>query len=109
VELYYFYFLVNNEKIKRGNYMPAVTKSMDFVNNLNEILEYCQNNKEAVFASNNGQGRFAVMSEETYEELVGKNRIELYQTLQMGLDQINNGEFIEEEEMFEIMDNYLRK
>ena len=42
----------------------------------------------------------AVMSIETYEELVG--RIELYHALQMGLDQINNGEFIEEEEF---MDN----
>ena len=36
---------------------------------------------------------------ETYEELVGKSRIELYQALQMGLDQINNGEFIEEDFM----------
>jgi PHD/YefM family antitoxin component YafN of YafNO toxin-antitoxin module len=84
--------------------MPAIVKSMDFVNNLNEILEYCQNYKEPVFASNNGQGRFAVMSEETYEELVGKSRIELYQALQMGLDQINNGEFIEEEEFMKFLD-----
>ncbi|GBU28463.1 hypothetical protein R84B8_02022 [Treponema sp. R8-4-B8] len=29
------------------------------------------------------------------EELIGK--LELYHSLQMGLDQINNGEFIEEE------------
>jgi PHD/YefM family antitoxin component YafN of YafNO toxin-antitoxin module len=96
-------------KIKGEYYMPAVTKSMDFANNLNEILEYCQNYKEPVFVSNNGQGRFAVMSEETYEELVGKSRIELYQALQMGLDQINNGEFIEEEEMMEKLNNYIRK
>jgi len=89
--------------------MPAVAKNMDFVNNLNEILEYCQNYKEPVFVSNNGQGKFAVMSVETYEELVGKSRIELYQALQMGLDQINNGEFIEEEEMMEKLNNYIRK
>jgi len=88
--------------------MPAVAKSMDFVNNLNEILEYCQNYHEPVFASNNGKGRFAVMSEETYEELIGKSRIELYQALQMGLDQINNGEYIEEKEMMEKLNNYLR-
>jgi len=85
--------------------MPAVAKNMDFVNNLNEILEYCQNYKEPVFASNNGKGRFAVMSEETYEELIGKSRNELYQALQMGLDQINNGEYIKEKEFFEFLDN----
>jgi PHD/YefM family antitoxin component YafN of YafNO toxin-antitoxin module len=84
--------------------MPAVAKSMDFVNNLNEILERCQNYKEPVFASNNGKGKFAVMSEETYEELIGKSKNELYQALQMGLDQINNGEYIEEKEFFEFLD-----
>ena len=89
--------------------MPAVRKNMDFLYNLNEILEYCQNYKEPVFATNNGQGRFAVMSEETYEELVGKNRIELYQTLQMGLDQINNGEYIDGEEYIEKLNGYISK
>ena len=89
--------------------MPAVRKSMDFLNNLNEIFDYCKNYNEPIIVSNNGQGRFAVMTEETYEELIGKSRNELYQALQAGLDQINNGEYIEEEEMFEIMDNYLRK
>jgi len=82
---------------------------MDFLNNLSEILEYCQNYKEPVIVSNNGQGRFAVMTEERYEELIGKSRNELYSALQEGLDQINNGEYIEEEEMFEIMGNYFRK
>ena len=43
---------------------------------------------------------------EAYEELVG--RIELYHALQMGLDQINNGEIIEEEEMMEKLNNHLR-
>jgi predicted transcriptional regulator len=57
----------------------------------------------------NGSGRLAVMSEELYDELISKSRNELYQALQAGLDQINNGEYLEEEEMFEIMDNYLRK
>ena len=89
--------------------MQTVTKSMGFLNNLNEILEYCKNYKEPIIVSNNDQERFAVMTEETYEELIGKSRNELYHALQAGLDQINNGEYIEEEEMFEIMDNYLRK
>ena len=89
--------------------MPAVIKSMDFLNNLNEILEYCQNYRKPVFATNNGQGEFYVMTKDTYEDLIGKSRKELYNALQAGLDQINNGDYIEEEEMFEIMDNYIRK
>ncbi|MCL2721419.1 MAG: type II toxin-antitoxin system Phd/YefM family antitoxin [Treponema sp.] len=83
--------------------MPAVTKTMDFYTNLKEILDYCQNNKEPVIATGNGQGKFAVMTQEIYEELIGNSRKELYNALQAGLDQINNGEYIEEEEMFKIM------
>ena len=90
--------------------MPmAVRKSMDLIKNFNEILEYCSNYKEPVFVSNNGNGRLAVMSEETYEELIGKGRNELYSALQAGLDQINNGEYIEEEEYFKKLNSYLRK
>ena len=89
--------------------MPAIRKSIDFLDNLNEILEYCKNYKEPIIVSNNDHERFAVMTEETYDEIIGKSRNELYHALQAGLDQINNGEYIEEEEMFEIMDNYLRK
>jgi len=40
-----------------------------------------------------------MMSVEAYEELIG--RLELYNSLQAGLDQINNGEFIEEEEFLD--------
>ena len=89
--------------------MPLVRKSMDLLKNFNEILEHCKNYKEPVFVTNNGSGRLAVMSEELYDELIGKSKNDLYQALQAGLDQINNGEYIEEEEMFEIMDNYIRK
>ncbi|MCL1812516.1 MAG: type II toxin-antitoxin system prevent-host-death family antitoxin [Treponema sp.] len=89
--------------------MPVASKSMDLLNNLSEILEYCTNNGEPVIVTNNGQGRFALMTEERYKELIGKSKNELYHALQAGLDQINNGEYIEQKEMFEIMDNYLRK
>jgi len=89
--------------------MPAVRKNMDLLKNFNEIIEHCKNYREPVFVTNNGSGRLAVMSEELYDELIGKSRNELYQALQTGLDQINNGEYIKEEEMFEIMDNYIRK
>ena len=87
--------------------MPAIRKSIDLLNNFNEIREFCQNYREPIFLTNDGQGELAVMSIETYEELVG--RIELYHSLQMGLDQINNGEIIEEEEMMEILHGYIGK
>ena len=47
------------------------------------------------------------MNIDVYEGLIGK--IELYHVLQMGLDQINNGEIIEEEKMMEILYNYIGK
>ena len=87
--------------------MPAIRSSTDLLNNFNEIREFCQNYKEPVFLTNNGQGELAVMSIDVYEELVGK--IQLYHALQMGLDQINNGEIIEEEEMMETLNNYIVK
>jgi len=87
--------------------MPAIRNSADLVNNFNEIREFCQNYREPIFLTNNGQGELAVMSIEAYEELVGK--IELYNALQTGLNQINNGEVIEEEEMIGILNNYIGK
>ena len=87
--------------------MPAIRNSMDLMNNFNEIRDFCQNYREPIFLTNNGKGELAVMSIDAYEELVG--RIELYHSLQMGLDQINNGEVIEEEEMMKILNNHIGK
>jgi predicted transcriptional regulator len=47
------------------------------------------------------------MSIETYEELMGK--CELYQAIQVGLDQIKNGEIIPEEEMMKTLNSYIGK
>src|SRR5215510_12434637 len=90
-----------------GIFMPEIRKTMDLLNNFNEILKFCQNYKEPIFLTNDGQGELAVMSIEAYDELIG--RLELYHSLQMGLDQINNGEVIEEEEMFKKLNNYIGK
>jgi len=84
--------------------MPAIRKTTDLLNNFNEILKFCQNNREPVYVTDDNQKEQAVMmSIEAYEELIG--RLELYHSLQMGLDQINNGEFIEEDEFMEFLDN----
>jgi len=83
--------------------MPAIRNSADLVNNFNEIREFCHNYREPIFLTNNGQGELAVMSIEAYEELIG--RLELYQAIEVGLNQIENGETISEEEMLEHIKN----
>ena len=83
--------------------MPAIRNSADLVNNFNEIREFCHNYREPIFLTNNGQGELAVMSIEAYEELTG--RLELYQAIEVGLNQIKNGETISEEEMLEHIKN----
>jgi PHD/YefM family antitoxin component YafN of YafNO toxin-antitoxin module len=87
--------------------MPAIRKTTDLLNNFNEILQFCHNYREPMFLTNDGQGELAVMSIETYDELVG--RLELYHSLQIGLDQFNNGEVIEEEEMMEKLNSLIGK
>jgi len=83
--------------------MPAIRKSADLRNNYGEISEFCHNYREPIFITKNGQGDLAVMSIETYEELIG--RLELYQAIETGLNQIENGETITEEEMLEHIKN----
>ena len=84
--------------------MPAIRKSTDLLNNFNEIREFCQNYREPLFLTNDGQGELAVMSIETYEELNGK--LELYQVILKGLNQIRNGDIITEEEMMRKIKKY---
>ena len=84
--------------------MPAIRNSADLLNNFNEIREFCQNYREPIFLTDNGQGELAVMSIETYEELNG--RLELYKLILKGLNQIRNGEIITEEEMMKKIKKY---
>jgi hypothetical protein len=49
------------------------------------------------------------MTEERYDELIGKSRNEIYHALQAGLDQINNGEYITGEQYMEKLNSYLGK
>jgi PHD/YefM family antitoxin component YafN of YafNO toxin-antitoxin module len=83
--------------------MPVIRKSADLRNNYSEISEFCHNYREPIFITKNGQGDLAVMSIETYEELMG--RLELYQAIEVGMNQIENGETINEEEMLEHIRN----
>ena len=83
--------------------MPAIKNSTDLLHNYSEISEFCHNYKEPVFIINNGQGDLAIMSMEKYDELM--SRIELYQAIEIGMKQIENGEIYTEEEMLEKIRN----
>ena len=77
--------------------MPAVRNSTDLVNKFNEIMDFCQNYREPVFLTNNGQEKLAVMSIETYEEITGIQK--LYNLLAEGENDIIEGRYLTEEEM----------
>ena len=69
--------------------MTSIKSSADFRNNYNEISTFCHQFSEPVFITKNGKGDLAVMSIETYEEMV--SRFELYRLLQEGFDDVKAG------------------
>ncbi len=70
--------------------MPNIRSSADLRNSYNDISEFCHTYSEPVFITKNGKGDLAVMSIETYEQLMG--RFELYGLMQEGLDEVRNGD-----------------
>jgi len=78
--------------------MPTILKSADLRNNYRKISEFCHKHREPVFITKKGAGDLAVMSIEAYEELAGAG--ELYRLIQEGIDDIENGRTLTEEEVF---------
>ncbi len=68
--------------------MPTIRSSAELRNSYNDISKFCHTYDEPVFITKNGKGDLAVMSIETYENLV--SRFELYSLLQKGLDDVEN-------------------
>ena len=69
--------------------MPQIHSSADLRNNYNDISTFCHQYNEPVFITKNGKGDLAVMSIETYEQLLGK--FELYSLIKDGIDDVNAG------------------
>lgn len=69
--------------------MPNIRSSADLRNKYNDISEFCHTYSEPVFITKNGKGDLAVMSIDTYEQLVG--RFELYGLIQEGMSDMQNG------------------
>jgi PHD/YefM family antitoxin component YafN of YafNO toxin-antitoxin module len=87
--------------------MPEIRECTELLNNYGEISEFCHNYREPIFLTKDGRGDLAIMGIEIYEELMG--RLELYQAIQIGLDQIKNGETITEERMMKDLNEYIGK
>jgi PHD/YefM family antitoxin component YafN of YafNO toxin-antitoxin module len=82
--------------------MPSIRKSADLRNAYSEISEFCHKYREPVFITKNGEGDLAVMSIETYEDLIGKRK--LYNLLEDGINDINLGNVLTEEDMDKELD-----
>ena len=87
--------------------MPVIRNSADLSSNYIEIADFCHKFREPVFLTRNGEGDLAVMSIETYEEMAGRN--ELYRLIQEGIDDIENGRTLTEEEVIKNMQFALGK
>ncbi|GHV69671.1 prevent-host-death protein [Spirochaetia bacterium] len=85
--------------------MPEIRKSADLRNKYGEVSQFCHQYKEPIFITKNGVGDLAVMSIDAYNELSG--RIDLYKKLIDGINQINNGETVSEEEMMKKLNKYI--
>jgi len=87
--------------------MPAIKGSAVLGENYREIADFCEENREPMFITENGQGKLAIMSIDTYEESIGK--LELYNAIEVGLDQIKNGETITKEELYNHLNGLIGK
>jgi len=69
--------------------MPTIKSSTDLRNNYNDISAFCNQHREPIFITKNGQGDLAVMSIELYESFAEK--LQLYHLLVEGRVAINEG------------------
>jgi len=87
--------------------MPVIRNCADLSSNYIEISDLCHKFREPIFLTRNGEGDLAIMSIETYEEIAGRN--ELYRLIQEGIDDIENGRTLTENEVIKNMQLALGK
>jgi PHD/YefM family antitoxin component YafN of YafNO toxin-antitoxin module len=82
--------------------MPVVKECTDFKNSYYDISDFCHKNQEPVIITRNGESDLAVMNIEIYENITGiRNLINL---LEEADNDIENGNFLTEEEMDKKLD-----
>ena len=77
--------------------MPIIRESADLLNSYSDISDFCHKYREPVFITKNGEDDLAVMSIETYEAITGIQQ--LYSLLDEADNDVENGNFLTEEEM----------
>jgi PHD/YefM family antitoxin component YafN of YafNO toxin-antitoxin module len=87
--------------------MPVIKASAVLGEKYREIADFCEENREPIFITENGQGKLAIMSIDMYEESIG--RLELYNAIEVGLNQIKNGETITKKELFQHLNSLIGK
>ena len=87
--------------------MPEIRPSADLRNNYSEISEFCHTYGEPVYITKNGKGDLAVMSIETYENMVG--RFELQKLLREGLDASMRNDIRPAKDVFSDLEKRLKK
>lgn len=79
-----------NSAIKKGeDPMPAIKSSAELRNNYNAVSQQAHKYREPIFITKNGKGDVAIISIEYYEDL--KGRLDLYDRIADGLDDIKTG------------------
>jgi PHD/YefM family antitoxin component YafN of YafNO toxin-antitoxin module len=82
--------------------MPVIKESTYFKNSYSDISAFCHKYHEPIIITSNGKNDIAVMSMDTYDEITGiKNLINLLETAD---NDIENGNFLTEEEMDKKLD-----
>jgi len=82
--------------------MPVIKESTEFKNSYYDISDFCHKYHEPVIITRNGESDIAVMSMQTYEEITGIR--DLINLLEEADDDIENGNFLTEEEMDKRLD-----
>ena len=59
-----------------------------------KISEMCNASSDPIFITKNGYGDMVIMSIDAYEELYAK--IDMYNKIQAAIEQVNNGEIVDE-------------
>ena len=85
--------------------MPAIKASAILGERYREIADFCEENREPMFITEDGKGKLAIMSIDTYEESIG--RLELYNAIEVGLNQIKNGETTTKEKLFKHLNSLI--
>ncbi len=78
--------------------MPNIRPSAEVRNNYSDISRLCKETGQPVYITVNGKGDTAIVDISVLDELYA--RLDLYQKLSVGINDINEGKTVEHSEVF---------